>query len=413
MPAAAIVWGCIAAVVSSAVQSLGITLQRKSHVIAYRDPLEDPRDPRREPAGDTDYARHAYKRNMWLVGFFLFIVANVVGSVVQLSTLPLIVLSPLQSIGLIFNSVFSCLLLPGEHSSAKLAGGTVVIALGAFIIAYLGGSTSTKSPAGSTDERLRETLRRFARPGFLSWWLFTFAFMAVLFRIIWTLSGRIRSMLRQSCGHGRRSLRSGRNRVSRLIFARGVLYGVVSGTLTAHTFLFAKSLVDLLVDAVWHKSAPKNLRAFVFNVFLVVFTLTIVALQVAAFNKGLSNILTSILYPLCFLVYNTVNLVNDVLFNALFSTGAMTAGRLLWVIFGLVNVMFGVVLISRDSAFSARADEAPPLMAAKFPYDPMCKDGAMKYLSYEEEELLGQFGSGRADAGRDSSDGVFSFDDCS
>lgn len=79
MPAAAVVWGCLAAVLSSAVQSFGITLQRKSHVIAYRDPLEDNRDSRRESvsAGEHDYSRHAYKRNMWLVGFFLFIVANV------------------------------------------------------------------------------------------------------------------------------------------------------------------------------------------------------------------------------------------------------------------------------------------------------------------------------------------------
>lgn len=394
MPAAPVLWGCFAAVVSSAVQSFGITLQRKSHVIAYRDPWEESRELRRDSLGhhDHDYSRHAYKRNLWLVGFFLFIIANVLGSVVQLTTLPLIILSPLQSIGLIFNSIFSCMLLPGEHFTKKLAVGTMVIAMGAFIIAYTGGANTQPPPETGTDERFKIMLEKFSRPGFLVWWVFTFVFMAVLLKVIWSLSNRISAMQLHPCRQQRRNLRNGRDRVSRFIFIRGILYGLISGTLTAHTFLFAKSIVDVLVETVLNKTTPKSMSTYILAVFVLVLTLSIVGLQLVAFNKGLSNILTAILYPLCFLVYNLVNLINDLSFNMLLSTGAMTVGMLFWVIFGLMNVMFGVGLISWDTAFSVpRSDDTQEVMSSKFPYDQLYKDNKMSFLSYEEEELLGQF----------------------
>lgn len=393
MPDRAVICGCVAAVISSAVQSLGITLQRKSHVIVYRDPVEDLIEVRRESLLllEHEYSRHSYKRSMWIVGFLLFIVANVLGSVVQLTTLPLIILSPLQSIGLIFNSIFSCILLPGEYFSAKLAVGTSVVAVGAFIIAFTGGSNTPIPPEMGTSKRLHEMFEKFTRPGFMAWFVFTFVTMAVILKIIWTLSHRISAIQLQPSLGQRRSLRSGRYRVSRAIFARGILYGLISGTLTAHTFLFAKSMVDVLVETLLKHTTPKSLSTFVLAVFLLLFTFSLVGLQLVAFNKGLSNILTAILYPLCFLVYNMVNLVNDLLFNALLSSGAMTIRRLILVLFGLANVMLGVTLISWDSAFSdARSEKTRQLMSSKFPY--YCQNDKWDVLSYEEREILGQFG---------------------
>ena len=94
----------------------------------------------------------------------LFIIANVLGSIIQISTLPLIILSPLQSIGLIFNSILSCLLLPGDHFTNKLWVGTGIISLGAIIIAYNGNVNSTPSnsplkPLPPIDERFHLILQ--------------------------------------------------------------------------------------------------------------------------------------------------------------------------------------------------------------------------------------------------------------
>ncbi|KAM9920450.1 hypothetical protein OXX59_007216 [Metschnikowia pulcherrima] len=398
MPDASVMWGCAAAVVSSAIQSLGITLQRKSHIIPYNHELSNEsvvnlrRDSNAFLSQNAPRKTHNNRRNLWLVGFLLFIVANVFGSLVQLTTLPLIILSPLQSIGLIFNSVFSCTLLPGEHCTRKLVGGTVVIATGAFVIAY-NGATSKPPPSDiNADERFRLLLERFLKPGFLAWWCFTFLFMAVLLRVIWSLSARVKLLQLKQYRRQRRPSRSARDPTSRLLFMKGILYGVVSGTLTAHTFLFAKSIVDVCVEMVVKRSAPKSSSTYAISIALLLLTLCIVGTQLAAFNLGLSNISTSILYPLCFLVYNLVNLFNDLFFNRLLSEGGMTVRQFLYVLLGLSGVLYGVVLISWDSAcekFEQSTEGDQSLLEAKFPYGQTV--GENRLLSYEENELMSSF----------------------
>lgn len=375
----------------SAIQALGITLQRKSHVIPYNHVLEDDtvivlrRDSVATVTSEPARHTHHYKRSLWLTGFLLFIVANVFGSLVQLSTLPLIILSPLQSIGLIFNSIMSCLLLPGEVFTKRLFFGTGIIALGAFTIAYNAGSGAVPPVDVGTDERFRLMLHKFTRPGFLSWWIFSFVMMAVLVKINISLAKRIDSQNKILL---RKVRRNTQDRLSKYTFTRGILYGIISGTLTAHTFLFAKSIVDVLVETVLERGKPKSLATYVTTALLLLATLAIVGMQLVAFNLGLANILTSILYPLCFLVYNLMNLINDLSFNQLLSKGAITVKELLWVIFGLLGVLIGVVMISWDSAFGQLSDEqedSQPLMMAKFPYD---TSNPTRVLSYEENELV-------------------------
>lgn len=387
-----VVVGCIAAVLLSSIQSLGITLQRKSHVIPYHHELTD--ETVVELRRDTEIAeepsyRHNCKRNLWLAGFAMFIIANIFGSLIQLTTLPLIILSPLQSIGLIFNSIFSCWLLPGEHFTYKLGLGTLIIAVGAFIIAYNGGGSVGSNPP-TADERFALLIEKFTSHSFLSWWVFTFVAIGVLLKVNWTLSRRIEESnallrLKRHRAHIRLS-------VELCEFIKGLLYGIISGTLTAHTFLFAKSAVDILVEEIFSKGQPKTLSTYVLSVCLLAATLCIVGLQVVSFNLGLLNILTSILYPLCFLVYNMVNLINDVLFNKLLTSGLMSISQFSWVILGLLGVLLGVVMISWDSAFGINSillkDESF-LLTAKFPYD---SPGAeRRLLSYEESELIKLF----------------------
>lgn len=312
------------AVLSSAIQSLGITLQRRSHVVAM------------------SYHR---KRNVWLVGFFLFIVANVLGLLIQITTLPLIVLSPLQSIGLIFNSAFCCMLLPGEVYTSKLGYGTAIIALGAFIIAY-NGNTATEPPE---TPKFHEVVHNLLAPRFLSWFILTFVAIAALGVTTHFLPKRRK-------------------------FTKGINYGIISGTLTAHTFLFAKSLVDGIMQSILHNklsSITTDPTPFI----LLGLMLMIIALQLTAFNLGLAQISTAILYPLCFLVYNLINLINDVTFNALLSTGAMSVGQLMLVMVGLLFVFLGVLMLSWDSAFDTKRT------LGKFPYD-------TSEVSYEQAQLL-------------------------
>jgi len=97
-PGALVALGIVVGLISTCVQSVGLTLQRKSHM------LEDEKEdhlPRRPP----------YRRRQWQIGMFLFLIANIIGSSIQITTLPLPLLSTLQASGLVFNSLLASLLL--------------------------------------------------------------------------------------------------------------------------------------------------------------------------------------------------------------------------------------------------------------------------------------------------------------
>lgn len=361
--ASSVAIGCSVAIISSAIQSLGITLQRKSHLISYHNNDSINNVPHQQ--------RH--KRNMWLTGFLLFIVANVLGSLIQITTLPLIILSPLQSIGLIFNSIMSCMLLPGESFTQKLGWGTLVIAIGAFIIAYNGNTAPIKPPEDlDPSTRFNMVLEKFLKTNFLMWFIYTFVFSALIVLVNYLLGKRSKKLMNRL--QKRKSILLSKT-LKRYKFIRGINYGLVSGTLTAHTFLFAKSIVDVIVEiilgnkhglqSIFHSS---NISAYL----LLIMMFTIIGMQVTMFNLGLSQISTSILYPLCFLVYNVVNLINDLVFNSLISSHSMSISQLLWIIFGLIGVLFGVILISWDSSSSKDVknleSEDLKLLNLKFPY---------------------------------------------
>lgn len=410
MTASSVAWGCTAALVLSAIQSLGITLQRKSHVLPAireaRDELELDVNQLENilpntslidqntsytsqivPDYETNRHSHLHRRHLWLTGFLMFIFANIFGSIIQLSTLPLIILSPLQSIGLIFNSIFSSMLLPGESFTTKLIMGTGIISVGAFVIAYNGSAEDKGMGDIDTDERFHIVFQKFRRPPFLIWWIFTFVVILVLIRVNFVLTRRIHLLSLQK--RGKRLSRSNKRSSQLLTLLKGAIYGVISGTLTAHTFLFAKSIVDVIVATLMERTTPKSLSTYVTSVLFLLATLTIVGLQLVAFNLGLSHISTSILYPLCFLVYNLVNLFNGVLYDELLLKQLMTILQLFLVIFGLICVLLGVVMISWDSAFGKQGatikDDADVLLNAKFPY---LQTPAQRVLCYEENELL-------------------------
>lgn len=71
--------------ISTSLQAIGLTLQRKSHLLEDEKPLYDARRP-------------PYKRRRWQIGMSMFVISNIVGSTIQITTLPLPVLSTLQAV---------------------------------------------------------------------------------------------------------------------------------------------------------------------------------------------------------------------------------------------------------------------------------------------------------------------------
>ncbi|KAL5353328.1 hypothetical protein ACLOAV_001364 [Pseudogymnoascus australis] len=254
-PEGSIAIGILVGLISTSVQSLGLTLQRKSHI------LEDEKAPhvtRRPP----------HRRRRWQLGMAMFIISNLLGSTIQITTLPLPVLSTLQASGLVFNSICATLIL-GEPFTRWSLTGTCLVCSGALLIAIFG---AIPEPAHNLDQLL-VLLRR----GPFILWMLAQAALVVL------ITAAAASMARHSS--------------PRVRLLRGLAFGCISGILSAHSLLFAKISVELIVRTIIdHKNQFDRYQSS-----LIVATLVGLALvQLYYLHHGLKLVSTSVLYPLVF-----------------------------------------------------------------------------------------------------------------
>ncbi|KAJ6519813.1 hypothetical protein C8R45DRAFT_886642 [Mycena sanguinolenta] len=140
-----IVLGISIGLLASFIQSLGLTIQRKSHVLNESLPEHEQRVEHRRP--------------LWLLGFAIFISSNIIGSLVQIASLPVVILAPLGAVSLLWNAFFARLLL-GDVFSPWMILGTLLIAGGAILIAIFG---IVPEPTRS----LEDLLALFRRPAFI------------------------------------------------------------------------------------------------------------------------------------------------------------------------------------------------------------------------------------------------------
>ncbi|KAF4345973.1 DUF803 domain protein [Fusarium beomiforme] len=294
--------GIIVGLLSTSVQSLGLTLQRKSHI------LEDEKGPH-------DVRRPPYRRRRWQIGMGMFIVANLLGSSIQISTLPLPVLSTLQAAGLVFNSICASLILSEPFTRWSLSG-TVLVTTGAVLIAIFG---AIPSPAHD----LKELLELMARRPYIVWMI-----LQALFVLALALSvDLINSM--SSLSHD-----------ARFRLARGITYGVISGDLSAHALLFAKSSVELVIKTVAGRNQFVHWQSWA----IVLALITLALCQLYYLHRGLKLVSTSVLYPLVFCVYNIIAILDGLIyFN---QTSLISPLRACLIALGTVILLSGVLALS-------------------------------------------------------------------
>ncbi|KAI0013775.1 hypothetical protein F4779DRAFT_561294 [Xylariaceae sp. FL0662B] len=272
-PGGTIAIGIIVGLVSTSVQSLGLTLQRKSHM------LED----EKYPHGNQ---RPAYRRRRWQLGMGMFVIANVLGSTIQISTLPLPVLSTLQAAGLVFNSVCATLIL-GEPFTRWSFYGTALVTTGAALIAIFG---AIPSPAHS----LRELLELLGRWPFILWMSFQ-AVIVIAIAVVVDLVNHFSNL--------------SQNPKFRL--ARGLTFGTISGILSAHSLLFAKSAVELILRTI----SDRDNQFVHWESWMLVLGLIALALsQLYYLHRGLKLVSTSVLYPLVFCIYNIIAILDGLIY---------------------------------------------------------------------------------------------------
>ncbi|CAK4031536.1 hypothetical protein DOTSEDRAFT_67684 [Lecanosticta acicola] len=304
-PEAAIAVGVIVGLLSTCVQSVGLTLQRKSHM------LEDEKE-------DHVSRRPPYKRRRWQIGMFLFLVANIIGSTIQIVALPLPLLSTLQASGLVFNSILASLLLK-EPWTWRTAYGTIFVAAGAVLVSYY---SAMPEPSHS----LRELLILLGEPSFLVWFILSLFFAIAVIVVTFTLRKCISAQRRQS---------------PRVLLVNGMIFGLVSGILSAHALLLAKSAVELIVRSL----SSRNNQFKTWEPWVLILAFLALSLsQLYYLHLGLKLISTSILYPFVFCIYNIVAILDGLIyFQQMHKLPPLHAGL---IAVGTVLLLAGVLALS-------------------------------------------------------------------
>ncbi|KAH9944369.1 uncharacterized protein BXZ73DRAFT_39840 [Epithele typhae] len=374
-PTVSIPVGIVIGLLASFVQSLGLTIQRKSHVLNQALPEEEQKPETRRP--------------LWLLGFAVFISSNLFGSVVQIASLPVVILAPLGAVSLLWNAFFARLLL-GDVFSPWMVLGTLLIAGGAVLIAIFG---ILPEPTHS----LEDLLRLFSRPAFIAYFsLLGVVVLVVLatthiveysyarrfkiadvtpplsplaapatapsvLTIATTASHALdpsspteRTPLIDRKPHPRSKSPSPSTSISSMITSplsftarspRTPLflassYASISGILSGMCLLFAKSGVELLLLTLGGDNQFWRWQAWMLVIALVVFAL----LQLWYMHKSLVLADPTLVCPLAFCFYNLSSIVNGLVYFDEFSE--LPTYCLLLVLLGIAVLLAGVWIIS-------------------------------------------------------------------
>lgn len=195
--------------------------------------------------------------------------SNILGSSVQITTLPLVILAPLQASGLIFNAILASLLL-GEGFTRLSLAGTVLVSVGAGLIAGFG---ALEEPS----HNLQELLSMFNTTPFLVWMGIQIGIVVAILIVsrLLLISIRRKSAIMDSAGLGFMAISSiavGRT-IKRLKVVRGCILGCLSGLISAHCLLLAKTAVELVIRSILDKNQFSQWQSWIIVVSLLILEL--------------------------------------------------------------------------------------------------------------------------------------------
>lgn len=234
--------------------------------------------------------------------------------------------------GLVFNTIFATLIL-GEPFTRYSFAGTVLVCIGAILIATFG---AIGEPAHTLDQLLKLLMRR----PFLIWMGMTLVIVGLIL---------VGSKLLRYCIPGSRAKPTASGMITphvqrlqgRVKLFRGMCYGAVSGILSAHSLLLAKSAVELLVRTVVDRVNQFNRwQSWVILLGMIALALT----QLFYLHRGLKLCSTSVLYPFVFCIYNIIAILDGLIY---FRQASQLAGFHAGLIaLGTIILLGGVLCLS-------------------------------------------------------------------
>ncbi|CAO3599787.1 unnamed protein product [Absidia cylindrospora] len=295
------------ALLASMTQALGISLQRRSH-------LEQP-------------TITSFKRPLWVTGFLIYTLSNLVGSTCTIGYLPIVILAPVGAIGLVFNAIFARLVL-GDPFATRTIMGTTLIVLGAMLVAGFG-------VVPEPNHTLQDLIQLYKRPSFIIY--FTLVEFCTCFGLLTT----------HLMEYGLKRNSHWQIKYPDLKMWLGISYGVFGANISSQAMLFAKSGLELLILTVFHGD---NQFIYPLTWILVLALIFTAVLQLYYLNRGVQLCDTIILVPLNFCSFNVSCLFNGLVYYNQWD-------RLFWwqvvlVLVGIAILVWGVLVISFHSTSS-------------------------------------------------------------
>ncbi|KAI8342432.1 magnesium transporter NIPA-domain-containing protein [Chlamydoabsidia padenii] len=292
------------ALLASMTQALGISLQRRSH-------LEQP-------------TVTLFRRPLWVTGFLIYTLSNLVGSTCTIGYLPIVILAPVGAIGLVFNAVFAKLVL-GDPFSSKTIMGTALIVTGAMLVAGFG-------VVPEPNHTLEDLIQLYKRPSFIIY--FTLIEFCTCFGLLTT----------HIIEYGLKRNTHWQIKYPDLKMWLGISFGVFGANISSQAMLFAKSGLELLILTVFHGD---NQFIYPLTWVLVIALIFTAVLQLYYLNRGVQLCDTIILVPLNFCSFNVSCLFNGLVYYNQWD-------RLFWwqvvlVLIGIAILVWGVLIISFHS----------------------------------------------------------------
>ncbi|ORX94689.1 hypothetical protein K493DRAFT_220833 [Basidiobolus meristosporus CBS 931.73] len=304
-----VIIGLVVTVFTCFTQSIGLNLQKKSHIINESHPKE-----RR---------LSEWHRPMWLTGFVIFLASNIFGSLFSIGFLPIIILAPLGAITLITNAICAKLILDDSFPLQSIFA-TGMIVVGAVFIAIFG---TVLEPSHS----LADLILLFQRQPFIIY----ITLITIILCLVVSATRFLESVLtRIQADHEATCSAVSAIALIKMKLLLGSLYAVISGVLSSLTLLFAKSGVELLLITILD---GKNQFDRILSWVIAFAILCSALLQLYYLNRSLQLCDTVLIVPISFCAYNVTSLCNGLMYFNQWN-------RLAW--WQLVLVVVGVIILS-------------------------------------------------------------------
>ncbi|KAJ3150094.1 hypothetical protein HDU86_006717 [Geranomyces michiganensis] len=308
----------------------------------------------RDNADERETWLQLWRKWQWHLGFSLYLICQLFGSVIALGFVSPVVLAPLGSASLIFNVIFSRLFL-GTRITGNDWLGTFFVVVGCAIVSTFGSGAPEKK------QNLDELIQLFSRPTFIIYFsiqgllvVSVFAFIKYLeygmdaLKFLSILSRRGSSKPNPEAEPLLLGRGGGQRADSTLEVAKvksdwiGALYGVVGGTVASETLLLTKSGVELLIVSIFETD---NQFRGGFSFALLATLCFTVYLQLYSLNRGMHYSLPTIIVPIFYTFYTILSLFNTLVYLDQFD--AYGVPDLVCIAFGMAAIVGGVVLLAR------------------------------------------------------------------